>query len=123
MVLISPAMFIRKTTTRTLADGTTYSGFRLVHSVRVKGQVRQRTLLHLGSDFSVPKDDWKRLCRAVKDRLNLQSSPALPKELEREADRIVQHLQAHDSDRLRKANLAQSVPPSLGPLAGAPRPD
>ena len=49
-------VFIRKTATRVLRDGGSYTSFRLVGSVRSGSQVSQRTLLNLGSGFAVHVD-------------------------------------------------------------------
>ena len=57
-------MFIRRTKTRS-AQGHDYFTFRLVESVRIGDKVRQRTLLNLGSDFSLPKSQWSELVGAI----------------------------------------------------------
>ena len=57
-------MFIRRTKTRS-AQGHDYFTFRLVESVRIGDKVRQRTLLNLGSDFSLPKSQWGELVGAI----------------------------------------------------------
>jgi hypothetical protein len=49
-------MFIRRVKTRTTQDGTCYYSHRLVDSYRVGDRVRQRTLLNLGSAFTLPRD-------------------------------------------------------------------
>ena len=59
-----PRMFIRRIRTRTY-NGTDYHGFRLAESKRFGNKVRQRMLLDLGSDFSLPKDQWPTLCAAI----------------------------------------------------------
>ena len=46
-------MFIRRTKTSNAASGEAYTTFRLVASERIDGKVRQRTLLNLGSAFSL----------------------------------------------------------------------
>ena len=57
-------MFIRRTKTRS-AQGHDYFTFRLVESVRIGDKVRQRTLLNLGSDLSLPKSQWGELVGAI----------------------------------------------------------
>ena len=87
-------MFIRKTTTRTLNDGTTYHTFRLVHNVRIQDRIKQETLLNLGSKFRVAPSDWGTLCARIEELLSGQASlmPALSNKLEAAASVIVEQL-------------------------------
>lgn len=48
-----------------------YESFRLVESVRIENKPRQRTILNLGADFSVPLERHKELCDLIKERLFL----------------------------------------------------
>ena len=57
-------MFIRKTKTRT-HNARDYFSYRLVESVRVGEQVRQRTLVNLGTGFDVPREQWPELIAAI----------------------------------------------------------
>lgn len=104
-------MFIRKTTTRTLKDGTTYHTFRLVHNIRSLDRVKQETLLNLGSTFSVPASDWGTLCLRIEELLSGQASlmPALSKDLEAHAAVIVEQLLSKQALRLRTARLARPL--------------
>ena len=61
-------MFIRKTTTRRVGN-TAYELYRLVQSVREGERVRQTVLLNLGSDFAVPKPQWRELVAIITDQL------------------------------------------------------
>ena len=54
-------LFIRKTKTRT-HNARNYFSYRLVESVRVGEQVRQRTL---GAGFDVPREQWPELIAAI----------------------------------------------------------
>lgn len=65
-------MFIRKTTTRRRASGEGYSVFRLVASVRDGTKVRQQTILNLGSEFNLPKEQWALLCDRIESILSGQ---------------------------------------------------
>jgi transposase len=67
-------MYIRQTKTRSAKSGENYFTFRLVASVRVGSKVKQRTLLNLGSNFSLSKDLWPRLCSRIDQLLAGQSS-------------------------------------------------
>jgi len=58
-------MFIRRTQTRTRATGEPYYTYRLAETARVKGAVKQTTLLNLGSHFSLPKEEWAELCLRI----------------------------------------------------------
>ena len=70
-------MFIRRTLTRR-TSGQDYHSHRLVHSERDGAKVRQRTLLNLGSDFDLPKEEWPRLCRRIDEILNGQAAAHRP---------------------------------------------
>ena len=52
------ANYIRGTKTHT-RDGKTAKSYRLSRSVRIGDKVRQETLLNLGVDYSVPKQQWR----------------------------------------------------------------
>lgn len=58
-------MYIRQTKTRGSVKGESYFTYRLVTSERVGTQVRQKTLLNLGSNFSLPKEQWPALCICI----------------------------------------------------------
>lgn len=67
-------MFIRKTPHTKKGDGGHYYTYRLVESQRVGAKVQQRTLLNLGSDFSLPKEQWPILSKKIKEILCGQQS-------------------------------------------------
>lgn len=67
-------MFIRQTKTRNSTTGESYVTFRLVASERVGRQVRQRTLLNLGRQFTLAKDEWPLLCTRIEQILSGQGS-------------------------------------------------
>ena len=102
-------MFIRKTKTRTMQDGTCYYAFRLVHNVRYGNRVKQETLLNLGSKFWVRERDWPSLCSRIQELLDRQHTllKPLPKRLEEEAERIVAQLLDRRRKRLEQAQLAK----------------
>ena len=65
-------MFIRRTRTRHTAAGESYFSHRLVRSVRLGKQVRQRTLLNLGRHLGNPDQaDHRIRCKPI-----TQSSPS-----------------------------------------------
>nr|WP_321465120.1 transposase [uncultured Desulfobulbus sp.] len=86
-------MFIRQTKTSNAASGEAYYTFRLVASERIEGKVRQRTLLNLGSNFSLAREHWPELCTRIEQILSGQMSlmPA-PSEIEPLAQRYAARL-------------------------------
>ncbi len=89
------AMFIRRTRTGTGERGEVYYSHRLVRSERDGGQIRQRTLLNLGSDFPVERRHWAVLCSRIQQQLDRQAELvplSCPEEVERHAQRIAAQL-------------------------------
>ncbi len=88
-------MYIRQTKTRSSKTGEDYFTFRLVASERVGTKVRQRTLLNLGRNFSLPKEQWPQLCARIDQILSGQGT-FLPEstsvEIEAEAQRYAARL-------------------------------
>ena len=87
-------MFIRRTQTRRTDAGKPYFSHRLVHSERLGGTVRQRTLLNLGRHFDIPQAHWPLLCSRVADALTGQA-PLIadcPPAVDQEAQRIAAQL-------------------------------
>jgi hypothetical protein len=81
-------MFIRQTKTSTSAAGKTYYTFRLVASERIGSKVRQRTLLNLGKNLPLPREQWPQLCARIEQILSGQMElvPA-PAEIDQLAQR------------------------------------
>jgi transposase len=67
-------MFIRQTKTSNATGGGAYHTFRLVSSERIAGKVRQQTLLNLGRNFSLPRDQWPQLCARIEQILSGQGT-------------------------------------------------
>jgi hypothetical protein len=100
-------MFIRQTKTRTSpATGETYHTFRLVTSERIGTKVRQRTLLNLGRNFSLPKEQWPKLCARMDMILSGQGALySESPEIEELAQRYVAQLVVkHKPDVLDQGN-------------------
>lgn len=93
-------MYIRRTKTRSTAQGESYYSHRLVRSERVGTKVRQRTLLNLGSHFEVAQEHWPQLCARLDQMLSPQHG-LLPVELadnvEQKAQEILARLVASES--------------------------
>ena len=51
-------MYIRRTKTKTADHGEDSYTYRIVESVRVGTQIKQRTLLNLGKDFAIDPAHW-----------------------------------------------------------------
>jgi transposase len=86
-------MFIRRTKTRTTDSGEQYYSYRLVTTYRVGANVRQRTLLNLGSHFSFPREQWPELTQRI-EQIVLGQQAMLPPspEVEHEAQNIAAQL-------------------------------
>ena len=90
-------MFVRRTQTRTTANGERYFSHRLVCSERIGSRVRQRTLLNLGRHFFVPQAGWPALCGRLDQLLSAQHTllpVTLAPAVEQEAQRIAAQLLA-----------------------------
>jgi len=62
-------MYIRRTAIKSRKDGGQYYSYRLVESKRTENGVKQRTLINLGADFSLPREQWPDLTRRIEDIL------------------------------------------------------
>lgn len=87
-------MFIRQTKTSNTISGEAYYTFRLVASERIGGKVRQQTLLNLGKNFSLPREQWPQLCARIEQILSgqmtlLPVSPTIETLAQRYAARLV----------------------------------
>lgn len=86
-------MFIRRTKTRTTDSGEHYYSYRLVTTYRVGAQVRQRTLLNLGSSFCFPREQWPELTQRIEQIILGQQALLSPSpEVEHEAQNIAAQL-------------------------------
>ena len=70
-------MYIRKTKTGQARDGNTYFTYRIVESRRIDGKVRQKTILNLGRNFSIPKKYWSSLCDRISELIEIDTTKAL----------------------------------------------
>ena len=101
-------MFIRKTKTRT-HNACDYFSYRLVESVRVGEQVRQRTLVNLGAGFDVPREQWPELIAAIEATVSPTASlfefpPYIAEHAERIAEQLHTH-HAHSSADVRRVDI------------------
>ena len=63
-------MYIRRTKTKTTDQGGASFTYRIVESVRVGTQVKQRTLLNLGKDFAIEPAHWPLLTARIEQFLH-----------------------------------------------------
>jgi len=67
-------MYIRRTAIKSRKDGGQYFTYRLVESRRTEKGVKQQTLLNLGVDFSLPREQWPDLTKRITEILAGQQS-------------------------------------------------
>jgi transposase len=76
-------MFIRKTTHTDKKNKKEYHTFKLIESVRTERGPRQRMLLNLGTNFSLPEERWKDLANRIEEIVTGQNALfAYPGEIE-----------------------------------------
>jgi len=85
-------MYIRRTKTKTTDQGGASFTYRIVESVRVGTQVKQRTLLNLGKDFAIEPAQWPLLTARIEQFL--QGTEPRQAELFALADELGQLLEA-----------------------------
>jgi transposase len=67
-------MFIRRTSIKSRKDGSQYYTYRLVESRRTEKGISQHTLLNLGVDFSLSREQWPDLTKRIEDILSGQQN-------------------------------------------------
>ena len=83
------AMYIRRTSIKSRKDGTQYFTYRLVESQRIGAKVKQITLLNLGRNFSLPREQWPELSSRIQDIIiGRQRLFPMPDEIEKLAQRF-----------------------------------
>lgn len=84
-------MYIRRTSIKSRKDGRQYYTYRLVESERTQKGVRQRTLLNLGTGFSLPRERWPEVASRVQQIIR---GEALLFELPQEIEEMAQNFAA-----------------------------
>ena len=105
-------MYIRQTKTSNAITGEAYFTFRLVASKRIGGKVRQQTLLNLGRNFSLAREDWPQLCARLEEILSGQISLLpVPEGIEKLAQRYAARLVIYNqpADRGEEGTSYQEV--------------
>ena len=93
-------MYIRRTSIKSRKDGSQYYTYRLVESERTGKGVRQRTLINLGTAFSLPREQWSELASRIEEIIHGQT-PLFepPKKIEEMAQRYAsQIIQSRSKD-------------------------
>jgi len=67
-------MFIRKVPHKNNKTRKEYYTYKLVGSIRTERGPRQRTVLNLGVDFNLPKEQWKDLANCIEEIITGQQS-------------------------------------------------
>jgi transposase len=67
-------MFIRKVPHKNIKTRKEYYTYKLVDSIRTERGPRQRTVLNLGVEFSLPKEQWKDLANCIEEIITGQQS-------------------------------------------------
>jgi transposase len=76
-------MYIRRTTIKSRKDGSQYYTYRLVESERTQKGVRQRTIINLGTGFSLPREQWPELASRIQQIISGEKLLfGLPQEIE-----------------------------------------
>jgi transposase len=97
-------MYIRRTSIKSRKDGTQYFTYRLVESQRIGKKVKQVTLLNLGRNFSLPREQWPELSSRIQDiisgRHRLLPTPGeIEKLAQRYAALVIQAQQRQGSEQ------------------------
>jgi len=97
-------MYIRRTSIKSRKDGTQYFTYRLVESQRIGKKVKQVTLLNLGRNFSLPREQWPELSSRIEDiivgRHRLFPTPdEIEKLAQRYAALVIQVQQGQESEQ------------------------
>lgn len=102
-------MYIRAVRQVNKKTGKVYWTYRLVESYRnYAGKARQRSLLNLGSNFSIPKEKWKMLADRIEEIHHGQSRlfDLEDEAIEKEAQRIAKLIASKYSD-IKKAQTEE----------------
>ena len=92
------SMYVRKVNHYNKSSRVEYYTYKLVESVRTERGPRQRTLLNLGTDFTLPKEKWKEFANRVEEIITGQTPlfdyPEETETLAKECARKIIHRQS-----------------------------
>jgi len=98
-------MFIRKVPHKNAKTRKEYCTYKLVDSVRTERGPRQRTILNLGVDFSLPKEQWKDLANCIEEIITGQHSLiAYPKALRTLAAKYAKSIISQQADVIEESD-------------------
>jgi transposase len=99
-------MFIRKVIHRDKKNRREYHTFKLLESLRTERGPRQRMVLNLGADFSLPEEHWKDLANHIEEIVTGQHPLfTCPEEVESLADLYARRIIAyHGEATVRRAD-------------------
>jgi transposase len=106
-VYIVGSMYIRRTTIKSRKDGSQYYTYRLVESERTEKGVSQRTIINLGTGFSLPRDQWSELASRIQEIISGQGQLF---ETSQEIEELAQNYAAQII-QTRKKNKAEDDQP------------
>jgi transposase len=96
-------MFIRKVFHTDTKNNKVYHTFKLIESVRTERGPRQRMILNLGADFTVPEKKWKDLANRIEEIITGQNPLfACPEEIEEFAIRYAKNIIAYHGKEEKK---------------------
>lgn len=101
------SMYIRRTTIKSRKDGSQYYTYRLVESERTEKGVSQRTIINLGTGFSLPRDQWSELASRIQEIISGQEQLF---ETSQEIEELAQNYAAQII-QTRKKNKAEDDQP------------
>ncbi|MBW1959754.1 MAG: IS1634 family transposase [Deltaproteobacteria bacterium] len=86
-------MFIRAVEHKNKKNHRKYRTYKLVDSVRTERGPRQTTVLNLGTDFKLPKEDWKQLANCIEEIVTEQQNIfEYPKKIRTLADQYARRI-------------------------------
>jgi transposase len=107
----SARMFIRRTAHTNNKNGQKYYTYKLVESVRTRRGPRQRPVLNLGTDFSLPQERWKELADRIEAIISGQLNLfPVPEEIEQAAKRYARRIIRRHGQRSPVAVEDQNKP-------------
>jgi len=102
-------MFIREVNHTDKKNKTEYYTYKVVESLRTERGPRQHALLNLGTDFNLPKDQWKDLANRLEEIITGQESLfGYPEEIEILARRYARKIIRKQSSIIPKKDNTSS---------------
>lgn len=103
-------MYIKKTKKTDSRTGKSYFTYSLIESIRTDKGPRQRVLLYLGTDLTLPEGELKMLAERIEELLSGYDKSAFS--YSKEVERLAQHYASQLIHRLSKSEDEQKEPQS-----------